>query len=159
MFKSQTRNFRQYTPSDLLNMDFSDTEEYNNLLSANPKYFSDLFRMSDGEMYTFTEGENVIYIAGFCKSLMNYRDVYLFSSNLMKHRFNLEALKSLKELMAYARVDKNRHGLKARLQTGCKNIQKNKRFLEFLGFKQECLMKQYGFNGEDMFLYSITEED
>jgi hypothetical protein len=34
----------------------------------------------------------------------------------------------------------------------------NKRFIEFLGFTQECKLKNYNFDGSDIYLYVFCKE-
>lgn len=143
---------KNYHPSDCRLMKFNDKDEYQNIIAKVPDYFILLPQACEGNVYSVWNGEKVIAITGWVGTLMSHAEMFFFASEKLHDQFNKDVLKAFRTILNSAKSQWKR------LQTTCKDIDKNKRFLEFLGFKEECLMRKYGFNAEDMFLYALVEE-
>jgi hypothetical protein len=133
-------------------MKFNDRDEYQCLLAACPYYFDNLLEMCQGNAFSVFKNGELICITGWTQSMQNFSEIWFFASENLHEKFDKEVYQAFKMILGSAQ------SMWGRIQTTCKEIAKNKRFLEFLGFKQECLMKKYGFHGEDMYLYAWVKE-
>lgn len=140
---------KSFVPSDALLMNFRDKEEYNELLRVIPNYFTELAEMCQGNAYTIYKDNEIIAITGWVPSIMNFCQIWFFAAEDLQQKFNIEAFRIFNSILEKAKQEWER------IETTCKENKRNKRFLEKLGFKQECLMRKYGFFGEDMYLYAI----
>lgn len=143
---------KYYHPSDYRLMKFNDMDEYKNIVDKIPDYFIVLPQVCEGNVFSIWKGDSIIAITGWLGTLMSHAEMFFFASEELHEQFDKDVLKAFKTVLNSAQSRWKR------LQTTCKDIDRNKRFLEFLGFKQECLMKKYGFNEEDMFLYAWVED-
>jgi hypothetical protein len=143
---------KQFIPLDAKIMSFRDREEYQGLTSAYPLYFEELPGMCRGNAFSIFKNGEIICIAGWAPSLMNFCEFFFFASEKLKDNFDKEVYNAFKMILSKAQSQWER------IQTTCKEDKRNKRFMEFFGFKQECLMKKYGFGGESMYLYAWVKE-
>jgi hypothetical protein len=148
MYQMPSVEVRYYQPFDYRGMKFRDKDEFENITKANPSYFLDLPRLCCGNAFTIFKDGAIIALTGWVPSCMNFAEVWFFASENLEFFFDKDVLRSIKDMMEVA------HQQHERLQTTCKEDKRNKRFLEFMGFSIECLMKKYGFDGEDMYLYA-----
>lgn len=142
---------KYYHQSDCRLIKFNDKDEYQNIITKVPDYFIILPQACEGNVYSIWKEGKVIAITGWVGTLMSHAEIFFFASEELHEHFDKDVLKAFRTVLNSAKAQWKR------LQTTCKDIDVNKRFLEFLGFKQECLMKKYGFNSEDMYLYAWTE--
>ena len=143
---------KQYIPLDANLLKFRDQEEYIHILKAYPMYFEELLAICQGNAYSIFKDGEIIAITGWVPSIQNFCQIWFFSSENLDKMFDKYVYNAFKMILNVAKSEWER------IETTCKENKRNKRFLEFLGFKQECLMKKYGFNGEDMYLYALISE-
>jgi hypothetical protein len=133
-------------------MKFRDQEEYKNILETTPEYFIKLYEICPDSSFTVVKDNNIVCLTGFVPSFLSYCDMYFFAAENLEKLFAKDVYMAFKYILNYTKT------AFPRIQTTCKENARNKRFLEFLGFQQECLMKKYGFRKEDMYLYSLITE-
>ena len=149
---------REYSPADFYSMKFKDRNEIDNILAVKSDFFENLYIYCKDLGFTVCRGDEIVcFLFGF-KSYLGFIDVMLFSSKTFPEVFDKELLREIKKSISLAQAQTSR------LQTVCSASDceigiTNRRFLEFMGFKQECLMRKYGFNNEDKYLYSLVKED
>jgi hypothetical protein len=133
-------------------MNFRDQEEYQNIIKAYPTYFDELLEICRGNAFSIFKDGEIIAIAGWVPTVQNFCQIWFFASQKLDQMFDKYVYNAFKMILNVAQSEWER------IETSCKENKRNKRFLEFLGFNQECLMKKYGFNGEDMYLYAWVKE-
>ncbi|MDR1983136.1 MAG: hypothetical protein LBQ08_05080 [Holosporaceae bacterium] len=143
---------KQFHPVDAKLMKFRDRKLVNYILARTPYYFENLAEGCEGNFYTVFKNEEICFLAGWTPSLLNYCDIFFFASQNLKKLFDREVYQAMKMILNKCQNEWER------AQTWCAQDDINKRFLEFLGFKQECLMQKYGPNGEDAYLYARIRE-
>ena len=138
---------KYYHPADANSFKFRDIDEIQNILARDPTYLDTLVQSSQGNVYTIWIDDEPIVIAGWALSLYDNATLFMFASQKLKQKFNKEILKDLKTI---AEIPKT---IYKRVDCIVAENDVNKRFIEFLGFKQECKLKKYNFNKKDMYLY------
>jgi hypothetical protein len=144
---------KQYVPQNAYVMRFRDKDEYENIMKKCPQYFNILNNICNDNVYSIYKSNQLIAITGWMPSIQNFCEIFFFACEDLDQKFDKSVLSAFKMIL-----NKAKSGFE-RIQTTCKENSRNKRFLEFLGFKQECLMKKYGFNGEDMYQYALIKEN
>lgn len=145
-------HIKTFSPSDTYKMHFRDQKEYKNLIEVMPDYFEKLDIMSQKNAYTIYKDNEIIAITGWVPTIMNFCQIWFFAAENLDEKFNKEVYLVFKLILEKVKQKWER------IETTCIENKRNKKFLKKLGFKQECLMKKYGMNGEDMYLYSIVKE-
>ena len=143
---------KEFAPENVSVMQFNDKDEYENIMKTCPYYFDLLPQMCEGNVFSVYKNNQIIYIFGWIPSFQNFCQITFFASENLHKEFDKNVLTSVKTIFNKIKSSWER------IETTCKENKKNKRFLEFFGFKQECLMKKYGFNGEDMYLYAYVRK-
>jgi hypothetical protein len=143
---------KQFIPLDAKIMSFRDQNEYQCILAVCPYYFENLLEMCEGNAFSVFKNGEIICITGWAPPIQNFCEIWFFASENLNEKFNKDVYNAFKMILNKAKSEWER------IQTTCKENKRNKRFLEFLGFKQECLMRKYGFKGEDMYLYAWVKE-
>lgn len=143
---------KDFSYLDAYEMRFRDQKEYKELLEAMPNYFEELASMSKERAYTIYKDNEIIAVTGWVPTIMNFCQIWFFAGENLDRKFDKEVYLVFKSILEKAKREWER------IETTCIDNKRNKKFLETLGFKQECLMKKYGFHGEDTYLYSIVRE-
>lgn len=144
---------KQFIPQDVRIMKFRDQDEYQCILAAAPYYFENLLEICRGNAFSVFENGEIICITGWAPSIQNFCEIWFFASENLNEKFNKDVYNAFKMILNKAKSEWER------IQTTCKENERNKRFLEFLGFRQECFMRKYGFKGEDMYLYAWVRSE
>lgn len=140
--------FKPFNKIDAFIMDFRDKEELQNILIRCPNYF-ELLETDTFQTYTVFCNKMPLLIIFWSDDLYGNREICMLAGKDIKYNFNHKVLGVIKDILDIALC-----GCK-RLQSLISEDKTNKRFIEFLGFKQEFKMPCYGFNNEPMFMYSI----
>jgi hypothetical protein len=141
---------KYYHPADVNVFKFNDLFEIKNILQRDPNYLDSLVQIAQGNVYTIWD-DTPLAIAGWVPSLYDNASLFMFASANLSQKFNKEILK---DFIAIADMTKS---LYKRVDCIIAENKTNKRFIEFLGFKQEAILKNYNFDGADMYLYAFIK--
>lgn len=142
---------KTYSIEDAERLNFRDVEEYYNLLEMYPDFFIRIPELAKDYSFTFVWNDRPAAIVLLIPQTKHSGEVIFFSDKELENMFDKSLLKAFRSVLNYY---KNHF---TRLQATCKRDKRNKRFLEFLGFKKEGLMKKSGYNQEDLYIYSIVQ--
>lgn len=141
-----------FEPVDAVNFNFRDKNEARNILRINPQYFQLLPTVCDGNVYSINRNGKIIIIIGWTSdAYYGSATMFFFACENLEKEFDGNVLRALRKILNFAKLSHKR------VQSTCSENKRNKRFLEFMGFKQECLMKKAGFDCTDLYLYSIVQ--
>jgi len=144
---------KYYHPSDANYFKFRDVQEIQNILLREPRYLYDLPHIAQGNAYTIWSGDEPVAICGWTVSTYDNASLFMSASQELQNRFNKEIMLNFKEIVDQVKV------IYKRVECIIAENKINKRFIEFLGFHQECKLKNYNFDGEDMYLYALVKEE
>jgi hypothetical protein len=102
-----------------------------------------------GMSRAIVEGDVVLGIIGAVPTVAGVCEVFVVASEDQR-RFPLAFTKAVRQEL-YQLQNKFR-----RIQAVSKNDEFHVRWLSWLGFKQEGLMRKYGMNGEDMLMWGLV---
>ena len=139
----------KFETGDELGVDFADIERFGGAFGISD-FLGNLLRICGGNVFTIRKDDEVLIISGCSMDALNNASMFMLASKKLSEKFDREVLRVMRE--GLSRVKSKR------IQGTCTENPRYKRFLEFLGFKQECLMNKYGINGEDIYLYVKMEE-
>lgn len=132
---------------DMSDLQVIDCEEIRK--QPNPYYFEHYWSRENTVFSLWHDGE-VLCVGGAITVHLGVGEAFMFCKDRVNgDRFRIA--RAAKELMDYIFNQCPFHRLQARAET---TDIINNRFLLFLGFEREALLKKYGFNGEDYYLYS-----
>lgn len=142
----------QYQPIDALNINFRDKKEVQQILSVNPLYFQQLSELCLGNVFSIVRDKKILVIMGWTEEMyFKFATMFLFACEDLEKEFDTNVLRAINKIMDFVKLSHER------VQATCVENKRNKRFLEFLGFQQECLMRKAGFDNSDLYLYSIIQ--
>lgn len=133
-------------------MDWIDKEDFLELYKNNPQIFE--IMEAQGQTYTFVQGASILGLLTIMEIHPRHAQISLAMSKAIQSEFNIRVYKAMKTVIKqvsarYPRVSGE----------GKASNQKLNKLMKKLGFKQEGLMKNYGFHGEDHYLWAITREE
>jgi hypothetical protein len=145
---------KYYKPFDATIFRFRDVKEVHNLISRVPTYFEDLNVAADGNAFTIWADEwTPVAIGGWSVSIYDTATIFMMASVDLDKKFNKEIMRDIKTVVnAPKKLYKRTDALVA-------GNDKNKRFIEFLGLKQEAILQKYDFDGGNMYLYSYIRDE
>jgi hypothetical protein len=135
-----------YKPSDAQKMSFRDKRLQQYFLSRNPNYFNNL-----KNAYTLFSKGDYCGIFGVNPMYFPFVETFFFAAEKLDQLF----CKDFYRACLLIREDLRRKYDRIQATTVATNV-RDVRFLEKLGFQRECLMKKYGVEGEDHYLYSLV---
>ena len=144
---------RKFDVIDSFNFDFRDEEEVSKLLDIDCEYFKHMRDLCIDRSCVVVKNGVMLSFVFWVVDVYGVATMSFFASKKLDELFDSAVLKAFRKILEHVTRGHQR------VQATCIEDKRNKRFLEFLGFEQECLMKKAGFDGADMYLYSITKED
>lgn len=153
--------FRPYNFNDILFFNIRPEQDEVNIGDYNSQqrknYSWRVMNATEARTYGFETDSGFIpvFICGYDK-LNNYNaDIFFVFDSDIKNNFRKAPraiLQAMKDLIEYANME--------RLQTFVVNdFEDGKRFIEYMGFKPEGVLKKYTYLGKDVCLYSYLRED
>lgn len=97
------------------------------------------------------EGVKTCAVGGFAPVWAGYGTLWMFTTPEFKRRSSLELLKQLKKSMIRALGERGVRRAEARCMS---SHDQSKRWIEFMGGKQDCRLPNYGIKQEEFLLYS-----
>lgn len=144
---------KYYHPADINQFKFRDKEEIQNILYRDPRYLDDLPQIAQGNVYTIWSDNEPVAICGWTVSVYDNASLFMSASQNLKNRFNKEIM------LDFRSVAEQPKALYKRTECVVSENNINKRFIEFLGFHEECKLKNYDFDGSDMYLYVYVRKN
>jgi hypothetical protein len=145
---------KYYHKADVNGFRFRDLKEVRNILVTCPRYFDDLTAITGGNVYTVWADEKTpVVIGGWTVSPYHNACLFMMASEELDERFNKTILKDINTV-----IDMPKRMYK-RVESVIAENERNKRFIEFLGFKRESVLEKYDFDGSDMYMYVYIKGD
>jgi len=144
-----------FSEPDSREINFDNQAEVDHILRVLPYYFKRFEEFCEGKAVTLRKNGKILAIAGLIPTFMGSANLIFFASKDLQAGFDHHVAKAFWIFISTATLQYRR------IQTTCladdsKEAIRNRRFLEFFGFEKEGLMKKYGFDGEDVYMYSIV---
>jgi hypothetical protein len=145
---------KYYHKADVNQFKFRDLEEVRNILRTYPKYFDDLVAIAQGNVYTIWVDEKTpVMIGGWTVCPYHNASLFMMASKELDGRFNKTILQDINTVVNMPK------SMYKRVESVIAENERNKRFIEFLGFKQESVLKKHDFDGSDMYMYVYVKGD
>ena len=143
--------FIPYKPWHAIQMDWIDKDEFEGCLRRSPQYFQLL--MMD-EPWTMVRGDEILAIVLTKEMMAHHLYVNLFMGKAIQKNFDKEIYKTMKDFIARVTATYDRVSGEAKASN-----EKLNKMMTWLGFEKEGLMRKYGDNKEDYYMYAIIRED
>lgn len=148
---SEEIKFIPFKASHAYSMDWKDKEEFTGLIAGQPQYFYSL-EAQRGAL-TVVKGNLILGILVIMPINSKHCSVLIYMSTDYIGEFGKDLYKVTQRVIddlcaEYMRVS-------AEIKTDNEKLVK---FMKYLGFEEEGVMRKYGYNGEDYSLYAIITD-
>lgn len=142
-----------FQPSDIIGFIPANKEQFNAVASI-PEYFNNLQKLCSGNALSIWKKNTILAITGWMPNVItNCAYMFFIPSIDLKKYFNKNVLRAFRNILDF--VSKNY----VRVEADCEKNNTFTRFLDFLGFQKEGVMRCASFDHQDLLLYSIVNPD
>lgn len=146
-------NFRPFAAADAFQMDWIEEADFVGMLRADRYVFERLEQEGSSETMVNEDTGNILGIIVFTPYCTNAVNLNMFMSKNIQKEFDKDIFKALRNIVNDARKRFVRVSLE-----GKSSNYKLMKLIRALGFKEEGVMRKYGWKGEDYTLFSVVEE-